>query len=323
MEKIAEWYRWEIFLTTKDWKRIIIKKALDQTKKASIQREIVILQKINKLWIKCVPKILDFGEDYFEEEYIDWQRFDKIFDKSNKYKQNILIQKLLENCYNLDKFWIVHWELSRPFNNVLVSWNNVYIIDFERWHINDFSGKNMKNFAQWLKNKKFLTIEDLLKIGKIKDIKIIKMFIKNKINMKNNIKTIIYLILLLAFDQITKYIFFDMKILEWVFVFNPVLNTWIAWSIPIDYIFVYIISILALIVFYYLYHKKTIWMWEFILFSAGTIGNLFDRVFLWWVRDFIDLRYWPVFNLADMYLTFAVLILIYKEFFGKNLSRPS
>jgi len=320
MQKIAEWYRWEVFLTTKNWKQIIIKKALDPTKKASIQREIKILQKINNLWIKFVPKILGFWEDYFEEEYVEWKRFDKVFEKADKKYQIKLIKKLLENCYQLDKNGIVHWELSRPFNNVLVSWDNVYIIDFERGHISEFEWRNMKNFAQWLKSKNLLEVSDLLKIWKIKDMKNMKKFIEKKINMenKNRIKISIYLFGLLALDQISKYVFYDLQILKGIFIINPVLNPWIAWSISINYVFVYIISILALAVFYYLYRKNTISMWEFLLFSAGTLWNLIDRVFLWGVRDFIDLKHWPVFNFADMYLTFAVLILIYKEFLIKK-----
>ncbi len=316
MQKIGEWNRWEVFLTIKDWKKIIIKKALDNSKKASIQREIKILQKINKLGIKFVPKILNFGENYFEEEYIDWERFDKIFKESDIKIRIKLSKKLLQNCYELDKIWIVHGELARPYNNVLVRWNDVYIIDFERWHISEFGGKNMKNFGQWLKNQWFLTIAEAKKLWEFENIDEIKKFIYKKLDMKNKniVKIVVSLVWLLALDQLTKYIFFDQKILANFFVFQPVLNKWIAWSISIDYFFVYIISILALFIFAYLYYKKSIWFWEFILFCAGTLGNLIDRVFLGWVRDFIDLRHWPVFNFADMYLTFAVFLLIYKEF---------
>jgi len=39
------------------------------------------------------------------------------------------------------------------------------------------------------------------------------------------------------------------------------------------------------------------------LLLSGTIGNLIDRAFLGYVIDFIDFRIWPVFNLADSFLT--------------------
>jgi len=35
------------------------------------------------------------------------------------------------------------------------------------------------------------------------------------------------------------------------------------------------------------------------LILGGSLGNLIDRLLLGYVTDFIDLRVWPVFNLAD------------------------
>jgi signal peptidase II len=45
------------------------------------------------------------------------------------------------------------------------------------------------------------------------------------------------------------------------------------------------------------------------LIFAGTIGNLIDRIHLGYVVDFIDLTYWPVFNVADSSVTIGVIIL--------------
>lgn len=46
------------------------------------------------------------------------------------------------------------------------------------------------------------------------------------------------------------------------------------------------------------------------LVLGGATGNLIDRVRLGYVVDFIDLRWWPVFNLADSALVIGVLILV-------------
>jgi signal peptidase II len=52
------------------------------------------------------------------------------------------------------------------------------------------------------------------------------------------------------------------------------------------------------------------------LFTAGVLGNLYDRIFNdGLVRDFIDVvywpgRHWPAFNVADSMLCIAVAILI-------------
>jgi signal peptidase II len=48
-----------------------------------------------------------------------------------------------------------------------------------------------------------------------------------------------------------------------------------------------------------------------LLILAGTIGNLIDRVRLGYVIDFIDLRIWPVFNIADMTITIGGAFLVY------------
>ncbi len=50
------------------------------------------------------------------------------------------------------------------------------------------------------------------------------------------------------------------------------------------------------------------------LIAGGAMGNLYDRVFLGKVRDFIHLHigdlYWPAFNVADASITIAIFILI-------------
>lgn len=46
------------------------------------------------------------------------------------------------------------------------------------------------------------------------------------------------------------------------------------------------------------------------LVIAGTIGNLYDRVRYGYVLDYIDLRVWPVFNLADAAITIGIALLV-------------
>jgi signal peptidase II len=43
---------------------------------------------------------------------------------------------------------------------------------------------------------------------------------------------------------------------------------------------------------------------------GGSASNLADRVRLGHVTDFLDLRYWPAFNLADSFIVAGVTILI-------------
>ncbi len=40
---------------------------------------------------------------------------------------------------------------------------------------------------------------------------------------------------------------------------------------------------------------------------VGSLGNLIDRAILGYVTDFLDLRFWPIFNLADSLVTIGIL----------------
>jgi signal peptidase II len=46
------------------------------------------------------------------------------------------------------------------------------------------------------------------------------------------------------------------------------------------------------------------------LLIGGSISNLADRVRLGHVTDFLDLRYWPAFNLADTCIVVGVVLLL-------------
>ncbi len=47
---------------------------------------------------------------------------------------------------------------------------------------------------------------------------------------------------------------------------------------------------------------------------GGAAGNLVDRVRLGFVVDFLDFRIWPVFNVADTFITIGVSLLILSTF---------
>ena len=46
------------------------------------------------------------------------------------------------------------------------------------------------------------------------------------------------------------------------------------------------------------------------LVIGGSMSNLLDRVRLGYVTDFLDLRWWPAFNLADSFIVTGVVILL-------------
>ena len=57
------------------------------------------------------------------------------------------------------------------------------------------------------------------------------------------------------------------------------------------------------------------------LVIGGSISNLVDRVRLGHVTDFLDLRFWPAFNLADSFIVIGVAILLASLVLGER--RPS
>jgi signal peptidase II len=48
------------------------------------------------------------------------------------------------------------------------------------------------------------------------------------------------------------------------------------------------------------------------LIAGGTLGNLIDRLRFAYVVDFLDLRWWPVFNVADSAICVGVALLMWK-----------
>ena len=44
---------------------------------------------------------------------------------------------------------------------------------------------------------------------------------------------------------------------------------------------------------------------------GGALGNLVDRYRIHHVIDFLDFRIWPVFNVADSFITLGVIVFIW------------
>jgi signal peptidase II len=71
------------------------------------------------------------------------------------------------------------------------------------------------------------------------------------------------------------------------------------------------VALLALLA-YFATHvgKRLVWLPTGMLLG-GALGNVIDRVRAGAVTDFIKLPAWPAFNVADISITFGVLVLLY------------
>ena len=82
-----------------------------------------------------------------------------------------------------------------------------------------------------------------------------------------------------------------------------------------------IIMIIA-IVFWMIIKTKGFEKYGFLMILGGALGNIFDRLYYSAVPDFIDIYYknfhWFVFNVADIFITLGVLMLIINEINIKN-----
>lgn len=132
--------------------------------------------------------------------------------------------------------------------------------------------------------------------------------------------------LLVCLDQYTKSVVATLliinnpkEVIPNFFYLNHVENTGAAWSIMEGkQTFFIIISFIALIVFVYMLYKEKdkglLNVSSYLLIIGGTIGNLIDRIRNGCVVDFLDFKIFgydfPVFNLADTFLTIGVFLLI-------------
>ena len=83
-----------------------------------------------------------------------------------------------------------------------------------------------------------------------------------------------------------------------------------------------LIILVTLIVFWMTIKTRGFEKYGFLVIFSGSLGNIFDRVMYSSVPDFIDIHYknfhWFIFNVADIFITFGVFILIINEFILKN-----
>ena len=83
-----------------------------------------------------------------------------------------------------------------------------------------------------------------------------------------------------------------------------------------------VIILVTMVVMWFAHISKGLEQISFLFLIGGSFGNIFDRFYYSSVIDFIDISYknfhWFIFNLADMFITLGILILIFLEFKKKN-----
>ena len=83
-----------------------------------------------------------------------------------------------------------------------------------------------------------------------------------------------------------------------------------------------VISFVALIILIMSIRQDGVQKYFLLIVFGGALGNLYDRIFFKAVPDFIDLHeenfHWFIFNVADIFITFGVIMLILFEILPLN-----
>ncbi len=75
-----------------------------------------------------------------------------------------------------------------------------------------------------------------------------------------------------------------------------------------------LLAILILVGYLFIREKDRITILSYSLILGGGIANFTDRLAVGCVRDFIDFRFFPSFNLADAVITLGVGLLVFSVF---------
>ena len=153
---------------------------------------------------------------------------------------------------------------------------------------------------------------------------------------KKNFFILIFILSIFFLDRISKYIIINLETLygEKKYVLTSFLNFELIWNDGIAFgmlsfkdqfyynIITFIIFIVTLIVFILMLKTPGIQKYGFMMVFGGSLGNMYDRLYYSSVPDFIDFHFnnfhWFIFNVADIFITLGVFLLIYSEFFKKN-----
>lgn len=140
--------------------------------------------------------------------------------------------------------------------------------------------------------------------------------------MKKTNVNILITMLLVVIDQISKELINiylrlneSIKIINNFFYITNAHNEGAAWSILSGNTLILIIITFISIYLIHKYTNEYKGIFKYILYG-GIIGNLIDRIFYGYVRDFIDFRIfnynYPVFNISDICIFIGIFILVIK-----------
>ncbi|MDC1212296.1 signal peptidase II [Pelagibacteraceae bacterium] len=157
--------------------------------------------------------------------------------------------------------------------------------------------------------------------------------IKKLILRKENIYFALLAVIIFFFDRTSK-----VEILENFnnnsYFLNNFINLNLIWNTGIGFgllssnstivysLITFLIGLVILILFYITIISSKFDKLIYSIIIGAACGNFYDRLIYNAVPDFIDLHYknfhWFTFNVADIFITFGIMIFIIRSFFIKN-----
>ncbi len=162
---------------------------------------------------------------------------------------------------------------------------------------------------------------------KIKDVK--------KITTFSNIAIFILIISIFFLDRFTKNKIIDLQLQNTNAIFiNEYINFDLIWNTGIGFglfnleagigyhlITIFIFLVIGMI-FFFITRTKNFEKVSYAMVLGGAIGNFYDRIIYYAVPDFIDLHinnyHWFTFNIADIFVSLGIILLIINELILKN-----
>jgi len=153
--------------------------------------------------------------------------------------------------------------------------------------------------------------------------------LKNKIFSKETIFSLTVVFAIFVFDRITKVTIIKNQLNNQSIFVNDYLNFELVWNTGIGFgllsqnanLYYHLISLLIFTVIIFLIYliAKAEFLEKvlYCLILGGALGNFYDRLIYFAVPDFIDIHindfHWFTFNIADIFITLGILLIIIKD----------
>ena len=156
--------------------------------------------------------------------------------------------------------------------------------------------------------------------------------------LKKNIISLTIIFTVFLSDRVSKYIILKLSqpLGELNISVTSFLNFHLIWNNGIAFglfsfeqdfyynLFTLLIITITSIVIWLSYKADGLEKISYLLIIGGSLGNIFDRILYSSVPDFIDISinnfHWFIFNVADIFISIGVVLLIILELFKKKIS---